>query len=128
MLETATITETDIGLPATLAFRIEGRVAAVDMKMMADRVLEAFGRHDRLDLLLIFDRFEGAEPGAGLTLPALKARTASLWNVRAYVTAGAPEGAGEMIRTFGRALPVDAEAFATEQEASDYLAGLPRLA
>ena len=122
MLETAAITEEEPGLPATLVFRIGGRVSEIEMKMLSDRLLDAF---DRIDLLLVFDRFEGAEPGAGLNSRSLKANAASLWNVRAYVAAGAPEEAGEMIERIGRMLPVDARTFDTEAEARAYLTSLP---
>lgn len=127
MLDTGTIVETDIALPATFAFRIAGRVTQDDMKLMSERVLDAFDSHEKIDLLLIFDRFEGAEPGANLSAPSLKARTASLWNVRAYVVAGAPDEAADTIESMGRVLPVDARTFATEAEAREYLASLPRL-
>ena len=127
MLDTAVITETGIDRPATLAFRIDGRVTRTEMKMMSDRVLEAFDAHDRIDLLLIFDRFAGSEPGASLSAPTLKAQTASLWNVRAYVVAGAPDEADQTIETMGRVIPVKAKTFETEAEARDYLAALPPL-
>lgn len=125
MLETAAITEEEPGLPATLVFRIGGRVTEIEMKMLSDRLLEAFDAFDRIDLLLVFDRFEGAEAGAGLNFRSLKANAASLWNVRAYVAAGAPEEAGEMIERIGRMLPVDARTFDTEAEARAYLTSLP---
>ncbi|MEE4119748.1 MAG: STAS/SEC14 domain-containing protein [Paracoccaceae bacterium] len=127
MLETASLIEEDVGLPATYAFRIDGQVTETQMKMLSDRVLKAFDRHDEIDLLLIFDRFEGTETGASVNLPALKARNASLWNVRAYVVASAPEGAAEMIEGVGKLLPVDARTFDTEFDARAWLASLPRL-
>jgi hypothetical protein len=127
MLDTAVITETEIDRPATLAFRIDGRVTQTEMKMMSDRVLEAFDAHDKIDLLLVFDRYAGSEPGASLSAPTLKAQTASLWNIRAYVVAGAPDEAEQMIETMGRVIPVKAKTFATEAEARDYLASLPPL-
>ena len=127
MLDTAAITEAETGRPATLAFRIDGRVTQPEMKMLSDRMLEAFDAHDRIDLLLIFDRFAGVDPGASLSAPTLKAQTAALWNVRAYVVAGAPDKAAQMIETMGRVIPVEARSFATEAEARDYLAGLPPL-
>jgi len=127
MLDTSSITEEDFGLPATLAFRVGGRVTEPEMKMLSDRVLEAFDRFDKIDLVLIFDRFEGAEKGASANLTSLKARTASLWNVRSYVVAGAPDSAREMIEGMGRVLPVDARTFDTEAEARAYLEAQPRL-
>lgn len=96
------------------------------MKILSDRVLDAFDRHDGIDLLLIFDRFEGAKTGARANLPSLKAPSASLWNVSAYVVAGAPEGAAEMNEGVGKLLPVDARVFDTEADARAWLASLPR--
>jgi hypothetical protein len=128
MLDTEVISETEIDLPATIAFRISGRVRQEDMKRLSERVLEAFDTHDKVDLLLIFDRFEGADAGASLNLPTLKAQTASLWNVRAYVVAGATEDAKETIESMGRVLPVEAKTFDTEAAARAYLASLPSLA
>jgi hypothetical protein len=127
MLDTAVITETRIDRPATLAFRIDGRVTQTEMKMLSDRVLEAFDAHDRIDLLLIFDRYAGSEPGASLSAPTLKAQTASLWNIRAYIVAGAPDAAEQTIETIGRVIPVKAKTFETEAAARDYLATLPPL-
>ncbi len=95
--------------------------------MLDTRVRKAFDRHDAIDLLPSLDRFEGAETGASATLPSLKARTASLWNMRACVVTGAPEGAADMIEGIGKLLPVDARAFDTEADARAWLALLPRL-
>lgn len=117
----------DPGLPATLGFRIAGKVTRDDMSSMARRVLEAFDAHDKIDMLLVFDDYDGSEAGASLSADAIKAQTASLWNVRAYVTAGAPEAAGEMVETMGRLMPVDAKSFPTEREAMAWLASLPPL-
>ncbi|WP_185020655.1 STAS/SEC14 domain-containing protein [Histidinibacterium lentulum] len=123
-MDSAHIQPFDTGLPATCGFRIAGKVTRTDMSAMAERVLEAFDRHDKIDMLLVFDRYDGSETGASLSTDAIKAQTASLWNVRAYVTAGAPEGAGEMVETMGRLIPVDAKSFPTEREAMAYLASL----
>jgi hypothetical protein len=127
MLDTATITETSLGLPATLAFRIDGRVSEIEMKMMADRVREAFESHDKIDLVLIFDHFAGMEPGSTLNAPVVKAQAESVWNVRAYVVVGAPGDAARMIETFGRMLPVRAKTFDSQAEAVEYLASLAPL-
>lgn len=117
----------DPGLPATYGFRIDGKVTDKDMTAMAERVLDAFDDHDKIDMLLVFDAFDGSERGASLSMASIRAQVASLTNVRAYVTAAAPESAGDMVETFGKLLPVDARSFATEAEAKAYLASLPRL-
>ena len=125
MLNGRTITEFDPGLPATLAFRIDGRVTEQDMKRMSERALDAFERHDKMDMLLVFDRFDGAETGASLNLPSLKARAASLRTLRTDAGAGAPEGASGLIVGLGRFLPVNARTFSSEEQALAYLRSLP---
>ena len=127
MLDTPVITETDFGLPATLAFRIAGRVTQNDMTALSERVLAAYANHDEIDLVLIFDDFEGSDAGASLSGATIKAQTAALWKVRTYVLVGASERAGDLVETMGKVLPVEATAFATEAEARAHLESLPRL-
>jgi len=126
-MDTSHIHPFDPGFPATYGFRIAGKVTRSDMSAMADRVRAAFDAHDKIDMLLVFAAYDGSEAGASLSADAIKAQAASLWNVRAYVTAGAPEAAGEMVETMGRLIPVDAKSFPTEREALAYLASLPTL-
>jgi hypothetical protein len=128
MLKTGTITEFDPGLPATLAFRIDGKVTAEDMTQLSERALEAFEQHDRMDMLLVIDRFEGSELGAALNIPSIKAQAASLNTLRTYAVAGAPETAGRLIEGMGRLMPVDAQTFDSESAALDHLRAQPRLA
>lgn len=128
MLKTDTVTEFDPGLPATLAFRIDGKVTADDMKRLGERALDAFERHDRMDMLLVFDRFEGSETGASLNISSIKAQAASLNTLRTYAVAGAPDTASGLIENMGRLMPVDAKTFDTEAQALDYLRAQPRLA
>ncbi|MEM7724693.1 MAG: STAS/SEC14 domain-containing protein [Pseudomonadota bacterium] len=118
MLTTPTIREMQSAKPGLNAFRITGHVTRDDMAAMGQRMVEAFDESDgKVDMLLIFDGFQGAEPMAGLSWPAIKARTASLWNVARYVTAGAPDGASAMIEVMGSVLPTETHAFDTEAEA-----------
>jgi hypothetical protein len=125
MLNTEHVTEFDPDLPATLAFRIAGEVGAEEMRAMSDRVLAAFDRHPKIDLLFVFDRFEGAGPGASLTPEAAKAEIASLWKVRNYVVAGAPDSAARTLERMGALLPVTARTFESEAEARAWLAAQP---
>lgn len=110
-----------------LAFRISGRVGREDMVGMARLVGDAFDRHDKIDLLLVFDGFEGSDFGAGLSPEVLGVQASSLWNLRSYVVAGAPDGARSMIETMGALIPVEAKTFDTEAEARAWLAAQPDL-
>jgi hypothetical protein len=122
MLMTPSIREIP-GTPADLfAFRIEGEVGRDDMAAMGRRMVEVFeDRDDPVDMLLIFGSYEGAETFAGFSWPAIRSRTESLWNVRRYVTACAPEGASRMVEAMGKVIPPEAHAFDTEAEAWAHL-------
>lgn len=123
MLSTANIQEFDAGLPKTYAFRITGRVSRDDMTAMSDRMLTVFETHDKVDMLLSFETDQTSDPGASLSMDAMKAQFESLTKVRNYVVANAPGQAGGIVETMGKIMPVEARAFDTEAEAIDWLKG-----
>lgn len=102
-------------VPATrddlYAFRISGEVGRDDMAAMARRMNDAFGRHDSVDMLLIFDDFDGRSTGAGLDPEVLKAEFRSLSNVNRYVVVGAPAAARGFLEAMGRLIPVEARTY-----------------
>lgn len=122
MLDTPTIREIATPRPNLFAFTISGTVTRDDMAAMGQRMVDAFDeRSEKVDMLLIFDRFEGTETLAGLSWPAIRSRTESLWEVDRYVTAGAPDGASAMVEAMGRVIPPRARAFETADEAWRFL-------
>ena len=94
-----------------LAFRIDGEVGKDDMAAMAERVNDAFDRHESVDMLLLFDRFLGRDAGASFDAEAMKAQFRSLTNVGRYFVVGAPDAARRMIETMGSIIPVEAKTF-----------------
>lgn len=122
MLQTPTIREVATPRPDLFAFTVTGKVSREDMAAMGERMVEAFDdREGKVDMLLIFDRFEGSEALAGMSWPAIRSRTEALWEVDRYVTAGAPEAASAMVEAMGKVIPVRAEAFDTAEEAWRFL-------
>ncbi|MEM7487556.1 MAG: STAS/SEC14 domain-containing protein [Pseudomonadota bacterium] len=118
MLTTPTIREMTTAKPGLHAFRITGLVTREDMAAMGTRMVDVFDENDgKVDMLLIFDGYEGAEPLAGASWPAIKSRTEALWQVGTYVTAMAPDGAAAMVEAMGKVIPPEAHAFDTEAEA-----------
>ncbi|MGZ2255786.1 STAS/SEC14 domain-containing protein [Roseobacter sp. A03A-229] len=117
MLTTSSIVQVATSRDDLFAFRITGKISRADMTAMAEYVNDVFDRHDKIDMLLIFDKYEGAESGASLSWDALKSRVRALSEVRRYVVVGAPEAAADMIETFGKLIPVDTETFDTEEPA-----------
>ena len=96
------------------AFRITGKVTREDMTEMAEYMNNVFDKHEHVDMLMIFDRYDGAETGATMSWEALKSRFRSLTNVNRYVVVGAPEAASKLIEAMGSILPVEAEIYDDE--------------
>ena len=115
MLSTNSITQVKTTRPDLYAFRIMRMVTHEDMEAMAKVMNDAFERHDdKVDLLLIFDRYDGAESGATWSWEALKSRFKSITNVRRYVVVGAPDSAEDLIERMSKIIPVEAETHDTE--------------
>lgn len=105
--------------PDLFAFRIDGEVSRDDMTEMASFMNEKFDTYDKVDMMLIFDKYDGAEAGASLSWEALKSRVKSISNVERYVVVGAPQEAQDMLNAMGKLLPVQAETFDDEEAAWD---------
>ncbi|QUJ76343.1 STAS/SEC14 domain-containing protein [Sulfitobacter albidus] len=111
-----------IQIPTTrddlFAFRITAEVSREDMAGMADHMNGIFDSHEgKVDMLMIFDRYEGAETGASLSWESVKSRFRSVSNVGRYIVVGAPERAERMIEIMDHLIPVEAETFDTEEAA-----------
>lgn len=129
MLTTANIKEFDPGLPRTYAFRIFDEVTRDDMEAMSARMNDAFDRDEgKVDMLLVFKTSKTSEAGASWSAEAMKAQGRSLSKVRNYVVANAPGQAGGVVETMGKAMPVEAKSFETEDEALEWLRTQPHAA
>jgi hypothetical protein len=102
--------------PNLLAFRITGKVTKEDMHQMAQMANAAFDRFETVDMLLIFDNFDGEETGALFDLAGLKAQFRAILNVGRYVVVGAPESARALIEGMGAMLPLKAMTFDKGEE------------
>ena len=109
------------------AFRIVAEVSSDDMEAMGAYMNDQFDRHDRVSMLLIFDRYEGSETGASLNWESLKSRVKSVIKVDRYAVVGAPDAASRLIEGMGKLLPVDARSFthAEEDEAWRFVGARP---
>jgi hypothetical protein len=99
-----------------LAFRITGKVTKEDMHQMAEMANAAFDRFETVDMLLIFDNFDGEETGALFDLEGIKAQFRAIVNVGRYVVVGAPESARALIEGMGAILPLKAMTFDKGEE------------
>jgi hypothetical protein len=99
-----------------LAFRITGKVTKEDMHHMAEMANAAFDRFETVDMLLIFDNFDGEETGALFDLEGIKAQFRAILNVGRSVVVGAPESARSLIEGMGAMLPLKAMTFDKGEE------------
>ncbi len=127
MFAAAHVHEFPTEIPGLYAFRVTGEVDRDDMKAMSAYMLDAFARHESVDMLLAFETDRTSTTGASLSWDAVKAQVKSLANVRNYVVANAPGHAGGLIETMGKIMPVDARSFDTEAEALAWLRTQPPL-
>jgi hypothetical protein len=114
MLTRPSITQIATSRKDLYAFRITAEVSREDMTAMAEYMNRVFDQTEKVDMLMIFDRYEGAETGASLSWEALKSRFRSVTNVGRYVVVGAPDGAETLIDVMNAIIPVEAETFDEE--------------
>lgn len=104
--------------PAVYAFRIHGEVDADAMRTMSETMNEAFDRHEKVRMLLIFHVYDGATTGARLNFETLRAQLRSLANVERYAVVGAPEDVARAIETAGSWTSVETQTFDLDDEAA----------
>jgi len=121
MLTLPTVIEVANNRDDLFSFRITGEVTSEDMTAMAEYVNDIFDTHDKVDLMMIFDRYDGAETGASFSWEGIESRVRSLSHVNRYVVVGAPENAQEVIEAMGAIIPVEAKTFDEELAAWRYL-------
>ncbi len=127
MLTTPSVMKTPNDIDGLFPFAIRGEVSREDMDAMAETMLARFEEWEKVDMLLVFAAYDGAEAGASLGGDAMKAQFKSLTHLRNYVVAGVPDAAGTMIETMSKVMPVDGRAFDTEAEAMAFLRAQPPL-
>ena len=127
-MQSSSVKEIETDRPGLYGFRITGAVDREDMRAMSERMLAVFERHDKVDMLLVFETDETASFDASFSAESMKAQVKSLSNVRNYVVANAPGQAGGIVEAMGKLMPVEARSFDTEEEALAWLRKQPPLA
>ena len=100
--------------PSLLIFEIRVKIAKKDIEWMAARVDQAFDAHEKIDLLLVMNHYDGAELGAVFDGEAAAVMTRSLAHVRRYGVVGAPGWARAMIELFKWVTPVEEKTFSLD--------------
>ena len=99
------------------AFEIDGEVSAEAMEAMSGTMNAAFDAHEgKVDMLLVFRRFDGSETGATLDVDVIVSRLRALANVRRYVVVGAPAAANAAIGAMAKLMSVEAHTYPLGEE------------
>jgi hypothetical protein len=102
--------------PHVYAFEIDGEVSTAEMHAMGETMNAAFDTIDgKVNMLLIFRRYDGAETRAQFDWEGVTSRFRSLAHVDRYVVVGAPDGAEDMVEAMGKIIPVEAMTFRLEE-------------
>lgn len=104
--------------PAVYAFRVTGEIDTHGMSEMAGVMNTAFDDHDRVRMLLIFERFDGTSLGARFSFEGLKAQLRGLSKIKKYAVVGAPDDAEKVIETTKNWTGVETATFDSHEEAA----------
>ena len=113
-----------------LAFRIRDRVQASDARAIMGFLNDAYQRHDKIDLMVIVDDFDGFDAQILFDAGAWSSKRESLSHVRRYAVVGGPAFIRSAAGFFGAFMPVEIKAFERddEDEAWQWLNAAPLLA
>ncbi|MGJ8544021.1 MAG: STAS/SEC14 domain-containing protein [Sulfitobacter sp.] len=114
MLEQQAVIEIPTSRADLYTFRVTDRLSAEAAGALAGRLNELFDGHEQIDLMIIFDRFEGMDWDAGFNWEAWRADLRSGRNVGRYVIVGAGPLLEEITEAAGRILPLEVESFDDE--------------
>lgn len=93
------------------AFHITGNVTDDDSEALAKFMNAAFDNADTVNMLMLFEDFEGSEWDSMFDDDVIKSQFRALIKVEKYAVVGAPERASKLISAMDWILPVDAKAF-----------------
>lgn len=113
-----------------LAFRIRDRVQSGDARAIMGFLGDAYQRHDKIDLMVIVDDFDGFDAQILFDAGTWSSKRESLSHVRRYAVVGGPAFIRRAAGFFGAFIPVEIKAFERheEDEAWQWLNAAPLLA
>ncbi|MFD2741424.1 STAS/SEC14 domain-containing protein [Sulfitobacter aestuarii] len=97
-----------------LAYRVTGAISSAEMDQFAEHLNLVFDNHDRVDLLIIFDRYREAEGADLFDWEAIRSWFRAGSKVGRYVVVGDADHAGELLGGLSSILPVTPEIFDEE--------------
>lgn len=105
------VSQIETSNPCVIAFQITGELDSDDMNQIGEVMNRTFDLYEKASLMLVFDKFEGAEPASVFDPEALKAQLRSLAKIEKYAVVGAPDALQSFLDTMGGIIPVESRTF-----------------
>ncbi len=109
------ISEIPSSKPNVFAFRLSGELSKDDLVSMAETMLNAFEQHPSINMLLVFDDYEGTQIAAGMHGSVLKAQLKGVSKVDKYAVVGAPGVAEKIVELSDVIMPVASASFSADE-------------
>lgn len=99
-----------------VAFLIDGHMTADDITSVYTELLAIYKQHDKIDLLVKFENFDGFDWSAIFSDTTYAAKTQSLHHIRRYAIVGAPGWMSAIATAFDPLFSLEMKTFNNEEE------------
>lgn len=103
--------------PDLYAYEVAGHLTADDVRAVYAEMIEAYDRHDQVDVLLRLTDYDGIDWSAAFTDTTYAAKTRSLKHIRRYAIVGGPAWIRAMVGVFSPLVHPQMRTFAPDEEA-----------
>lgn len=99
-----------------VAYLIDGHMTADDITSVYTELLAIYKQHEKIDLLVKFENFDGFDWSAVFTDTTYAAKTQSLDHIRRYAIVGAPSWMSTIATAFNPLFSLELKSFKMDEE------------
>ncbi len=99
-----------------VAYSIDGHMTADDITSVYTELLAIYKQHEKIDLLVRFENFDGFDWSAVFTDTTYAAKTQSLDHIRRYAIVGAPSWMSTIATAFNPLFALELKSFEPSEE------------
>lgn len=99
-----------------VAYLIDGHMTADDITSVYTELLVIYKQHEKIDLLVKFENFDGFDWSAIFTDTTYAAKTQSLDHIRRYAIVGAPSWMSTIATVFDPLFTLELKSFELDEE------------
>jgi len=96
-------------------FQVKGEIEKDDLVGMADTMLRTFEHHQSINMLLVFENYEGIQLSAGMNASVLKAQLKGISKIDKYAVVGGPGIADAIVSLSDAVMPVASASFSIDE-------------